>query len=143
MTLKHQSLAILQTRDIHKTVPAFLSVHPWRRNQRRKTLDTKDREEGEKKEVVREVFILCVYVYISVCVSLFTLISRSRPKLNLTRNQNIIPANSILTMLATPPTPAYAPYWTWGHTKGQTGHITLNLRIAQRESEQERGAEAH
>lgn len=43
----------------------------------------------------------------------FTLMSRLRPKLNLTRSMNIIPANNNLMVFPKPPTPAYAPYWTW------------------------------
>lgn len=62
--------------------------------------------------LTRTAFVCSIEKHITLG-ALLTLMSRLRPKLNFTKNQNIMPANINLITFPTPPTPAYAPYWTW------------------------------
>jgi hypothetical protein len=57
------------SQEMDKTVPAFWLVHPWRRNQRRKTLETKYRRERQREWKVLGFPFMCVYNNVSVSVS--------------------------------------------------------------------------
>lgn len=92
------------------TLPASWWVRPWRTFQRRRTLDTERGviRNGHEHQIVSQraeftaTCIMSTFIY-ACCL---TLRSRLRPKLNLTRNQNIMPANISLTTFLMPPIPA-------------------------------------
>lgn len=86
-----------------RSLPAFYSALLWRIVQMRRTLDTDNKDSWGSLSI--QAFTVTVWILFSAIFG-YTLMSRLRPKLNLTKNQNIMPANISLMMFPMPPIPA-------------------------------------